>query len=293
MNSTVFFEQQDFLRRIADGWDPTEAQTWFTNEQQARGLSSRSCTFTAAITDLIVQTAESLPPTFTLDYIRLRTLQADFQSLKSRAACLQTLKAMLKSLGWNGAIPQCSYDDFFARISVLISDEALKPDQSETIGDVTLEVVREAYKLCEISKLPTAEDLDFAENYLRDSWEGKNRVFAEVKSSLCEQLHNLVEEEVEAIGNLTPVQIINRYAPEGSELVTEQVELLRMAQKIAHIAVLHWRVWASIVYKQAVGHRFQEGSVSQVRSSFSSPNTTRPSSDSERNTRRGSAAVDM
>lgn len=289
MDSTVPFEQQDFLRRIAEGWDPSEARTWLANEQEERSLPPGSSTFIAAVTDLISQDANQLPPTFTLDYVRLRNLQADFRGLKYRVTCLQTLKATLKNIKWIGTLPQSSYDNLFGRISVLMSDNLPMIDYSQRIDDAALEIVREAYKLSKNPRIPAVEDLDFAQTYLRDSCEGDNDVFEDLEVSLGDQLHRLVEREIDAIGNLTPVQIINHYTLETT-LVSEEAELLCMAQRIAHIAVLHWRVWAPMIYKQPLDPRFAEGSVSQERYS---PDATRSQSGERRTTRRGSAIVDI
>ncbi|KAK4694016.1 hypothetical protein P7C71_g3487, partial [Lecanoromycetidae sp. Uapishka_2] len=289
IDSTIPFEQQDFLRRIAEGWNPSEAHAWLSNEQRERSLSSGSSTFIAALADLISQDADRLPPTFTLDYVRLRTLQADFHSLKYRTACLETLKATLKNLKWTGAIPQSSYDNLFARIFALSSNEVLKNPHPQNISDAALEVVREAYKLSRNDRVPDKEDLTFAQDYLRDSCEGNNGVFEELEGSLGDRLHKLVEQEIDTIGNLTPVQIINHYAPQ-SKSVNERNDLLSMAQRIAHIAVLHWRIWAPMIYKQPLGPRFEEGLVSQKRRS---PDESRSRNGEMQATRRGSAVTDI
>jgi hypothetical protein len=298
VNSTVGFEQQDFLRRVAEGWDPTAAYVWLSKEQQVRRSISGSSAFVAAVTDLIVQDADSLPPTFTLDYVRLRTLQADFLSLKFRSCCLRTFQTTLKMLKWDGAVPQRSYDGLFARLSVLISNETIQNEHSSRLGDAALEIVREAYKICKITKIPAAEHLESAEKLLKDSCDRNNNVFADLESSLGNQLHKLVEHEVDTIGNLTPVQIINHYGSQASfnassKEVNEQTELLRIARRLAHIAVLHWRIWAPIIYKQPVGPRFQEGSVSYERHSNNATNPARSLSDNVQTRRRESTVADI
>lgn len=170
-----------------------------------------------------------------------------------------------------------------------MSEDASRSDHSQRIGDSALEIVREAYKISQNSKILAAKDLDFAQNYLRDSCEGDNDVFEDLEVSLGDSLHKLVEQEIDTIGNLTPVQIINHYAPE-SKFASEQAELLGMAQRIAHIAVLHWRVWAPMIYKQPLGPTFEEGSVSPGRHPS---RTIRSVSNEVCETRRGSAIADM
>lgn len=76
---------------------------------------------------------------------------------------------------------------------------------------------------------------------------------------LIAQLKDLVANEVQAIKNLSPVQILNRHTAQAkrsrvkSRVVEEPAMLRNMAQRLAHIAVLHWRVWAPILYRRCAG----------------------------------------
>lgn len=257
VDTTVAFEQKDFLRRMEEGWDVGRARTWFVKERQERGSSSGLLTLGPTITDLIINNADNLPPTFTLDYILLRTLQSIFESLVYQAACKWTFEESLRSLKWEASISQRCYDDLFARISTITSDEEARCNDSRQSEDVALEIVREAYQLCNIRKVPSAQDTDSAESNLRYSCDPSTGVFQDFKNYLADELHDLVEEEVDTIREYTPMQISNRYAPEGSiqppQTATERTELCRIAQQIAHISVLHWRVWAPILYEQPGG----------------------------------------
>ena len=260
LDSTVAFEQSDFLRRIENGWDPSEARGWLASERQRRGLPSGASTIVRAVTSMIVYDDDYLPPTFTLDYARLRTLQTQFQNLMDRAACLRTFKAMLKRLGCNAAIPATFNNDLFIRISTLTIDQ---PNRSERVADIALEVVSRAYKVCKIRHLPSSTDLEFAERHLEHNHERTNDNFSDLERLLGDQLLHLTEQEISIIGNFSPVQIVNHYQPQSSSIslvkpVTMESELLSIAQKIAHITVLHWRVWAPLIYNEPVGKKFED-----------------------------------
>ena len=265
------------------------------DEGRARISSSGCDIFITALTELISGDADNLPPTFTLDYIRLRTLQADFQSLIYRVICCKTLQAMLRYLGWSGSAPQKSYDGLFARITVLIADDSPRNTDPQRIRDSALEIVREAYRISRLSGTPTTSHLDVTETLLCNSSKGKNSLLVELATSLGEELHALVEQEIYIIGNLTPVQIINHYtigiAKEvNTTPLNKQTELLLTARRIAHIGVLHWRVWAPIIYMQPLGPRFQEGGVSHAKPSPGGATQDRSFSRNPRTIRRRSSA---
>ena len=260
LDSTVAFEQSDFLSRIENGWDPSEARAWLASERQSKGLPSGASTIVPTVTSIIVYDDDYLPPTFTLDYARLRTLQTQFQNLMDRAACLRTFEAMLRRLGCNAAIPASLNNDLFARIFTLTTD---LPNRSEQVADIALEVVSRAYKVCKMHHLPSSTDLEFAERHLQQNYERTNNNFSDLERLLGDQLLHLTEQEISIIGNFSPVQIVNRYQPQTSSKslakpVTIESELLGIAQKIAHITVLHWRVWAPLIYNEPVGKKFQD-----------------------------------
>ncbi|MCJ1279739.1 hypothetical protein MMC21_007563 [Puttea exsequens] len=239
---------------MSKGWDPSKARDWLLEEHEKRDTASRQATFTAATVDIIIEDADFLPPTLTLDYIRLRTLQSDFQDLVFRVACLRTLASTLTKLEYANSISRSSYNRLFALVSALTADGLAIHERTAHLEDVALEIVRKAYSICSIVKMPSAEDLAFAKGSLRASCERKNDVIDELKLSLSRQLHALVDREVNISDGLTPVQLMDHYVPQRLPLhrpnVTgEQKVLLCLARKIAHITILHWRVWAPLVYK--------------------------------------------
>lgn len=255
VDATVAFEQKDFLRRMTEGWDVSRARTWFVRERHGKGQPSGAMVLAPAVTKLIVTNSEHLPPTFTLDYIRLRTLQKDFEDLMYQTACRWTMEEVLSSLDWKTSIPQSAYDSLFARICIITSADETRSSALTMMEDVALEIVRIAYELCYISNLPSAKDLDFAASNLEYSSDASTSVFKDLQSYLAEDLHDMIDAEVQSTKDLTPMQIANRYVPALSvhpspQTITEQTQLRRLAQQISHISVLHWRVWGPLLYEQ-------------------------------------------
>lgn len=255
VENTIAFEQNAFLRRIADGWDVTGAQIWFGNLLKADEESGSGLwVLVKALTDAVVFYHQNFPPTFTLDYDRLRTLQFDFQTLVYQAACKRTLDQTLDFLGWTGKILPRSYTDLFLRVAVLISDQGLQYDYWQRTPPVALEVVRAAYTVCGNRELPTPKDIEFAEDCLRRCCDPKEPIFEAVRSSLALELEDKVSDEVCAIADLTPAQLTRRLLPPkpGFAVQSETEGLVHVAKRISHIAELHWRTWAPILYEQPV-----------------------------------------
>ena len=254
VDCTVAFEQKEFLHRIAGGWDVDRARAWFTNERRRSESISGFQTLNTSITAMIIANCDNLPPTFTLDYIRIRTLQIRFEHLMYQTSCRWAFEEVLDSLGWHRPIPQEAYDNIFFRTSVIISDEEPEYNPSRRAEDILLEIVREAYRLCNIHKLPTTEDMETAESNLAHVANPTTSVSEELRLYIAEDLRKVAIEEFEQAKNLTPLGLANRYAPDGPTasrpvMITEKAELLRLAQQIAHISVLHWQVWAPILYE--------------------------------------------
>ncbi|KAL6714869.1 Protein SOSEKI 1 [Lecanora helva] len=250
IDSTVEFEQKDFLDRISHGWDVTPARTWFTRQRREPRRNSGLHTLAASVADLIVGKANVLPPTLTLDYVRMRTLQLRFENLMYQAACRWTLEELVE-LRSQRSIPPQSYDDLFSRIAIITSDEESRSQPSRQTENVTLEIVREAYRVSGLHRLPMPQDLESTESNLLHASDPSTSVSNQLRRYLAEDLNELIEEELQAIKDLTPVQIATRYILNGTpdmQRVTERAELRSMAQRIAHISVLHWRVWGPIMY---------------------------------------------
>ena len=272
VEDTIAFEQTVLCRRMADGWDVMGARLWFDDLQQADGEPrSGLWALVKALTDAVVSYHLHFPPTLNLDYNRLRKLQFDFQVLVYQAACRRTLTQTLRNLGWCGKISNESFTDLFYRVAVLISDQGLQYDYWQRRDSVALEIVRAAYAVCSNRKLPSPHDVDFAEDYLHRCCDPRGPIFPLLRESLALDLGDKVDDEVCAIGDLTPEQLTRRLLPpqSGFFVQSEAEGLIHIAKRVAHIAELHWRVWGPILYQRPVhvlerelGHRapVEEGS---------------------------------
>lgn len=252
---------------------------WFHNLQEEDEESGSGLwILVKALTDAIIFYHQNFPPTFTLDYNRLRALQVDFQALVYQSACRQTLIKTLGSFGWTGNMSQSSYAELFYRVAVLISGQGLQYDYPEARGPVALEIVRVAYAICSNPKLPSSKDLEFAENHLRLCCDPRMSVFEDLRSSLAAELKDKIDDEVCALEDLTPLHLTRRLVPQqpGFVVQSEEEGLIHIAKRISHVAELHWRVWGPVLYEQPlhVGRRAL-GHTSPIEENLRSKGTSR------------------
>ncbi len=268
LDDTIHFEQKIFLRDISNGLDLTNVRAWFQHFEPETGLQtsqlfeSRLSAFLRGTIDIIISGYSSVPPTFRFDVDRIATLQMDFDVSRKQAACGQVFINTINELGWGGPPPTQAYNDLLYRISAIVEYPRSSSDQPEAFRDIALEIVRAAYELTQNEHLPEERSVEATITALLNRWDGTSAVFQELQIALHGRLIRLVDQEMAAIKDKTPLQILNYFnpAPAGPpainpygtvpEIPKQQSSLNSVAKRIAHIAILHWRVWAPILYEQ-------------------------------------------
>lgn len=279
----IRFQQRIFLHRITREPGLREAHSWFRKprrwdrenrfswfheldmvEMRDEVVRSDLAFFIHAVVDLVVSNSPNFPPTFEYDVQRLRRLQAEFQDCVRMATYgIIFIKAM-GHLGFIVSPPSEVRDKLTKDITDLTA--SLEVDSAAHYEAVTLEIVRQAHCYCGNESLPSDSLLKAMEGALRQARNPQDIEFHRVQAMQFNDLYGLVEEHVISTINLKPWSVIERlnpspldpYAPE------EDVNLPVVARRLAHILVLHWRVWAPILYLQPqepmLDHTFGEHS---------------------------------
>ena len=267
VDDTIHFEQKTFLHEISKGLDLTNVRAWFQHFDQDAVLQpsqtpdSRLSAFVHGTIDMIVGGYASVPPTFRFDVDRIAALQVEVDLSRKQAGCGQTLVNTLAQLG--GGPPSLqAYNNFLYRIAAIAEYPRFNCDQPEAFKDIALEVVRSAYDLIGIENLPEDGLIEVTINALLDRWNDETIAFQELQDGYQRALERLVEIEMAAIKDKTPLQILNYYNPtpphpltfnpHGAvlEIQNARGSLTSISKRIAQIATLHWRVWAPILYEQ-------------------------------------------
>lgn len=260
VDDTVDFEQRYFLRVMANNsaaLDLPKARAWYDEFVANSGLQelngeSRRTIFVKSIIDLVVTTtAENFPLTFMFDDERLRILQSDLQSCVCQEACIQLFKCIVHQGGWVD-LPSQDCDRLLKRIISVVGPDSSRHSWARNASAVALEIVRAVYELRNFESVPDETLLEQTEAKLRESWNLDSAAYVGVEDHLYPDLEALVKQKIEAVEHLTPLQVLNYCSPEPYDSNAEENNkpLLSIARRIAHIGVLHWRVWAPILYEQ-------------------------------------------
>lgn len=267
VDDTIHFEQKIFLREISNGLDLTNVRAWFqvvepeTEIQASQPFESLSA-FIRGTIDMIVGGYGSVPPTFRFDVDRIAILQMEFDLSRKQSACGQVFVNTLNGLGSRGLPPPQAYNTLLYRISAIAEYPRLRTLQPQAFRDIALEIVRAAYELTGNTHLPEQILIEDTTNALLHRWDEKTTVFQELHNALHEKLIRLVDQEMAAVKDKTPLQILNYFNPTPASspainpydtvpvILDVRGSLQGVAKRIAHIATLHWRVWAPILYEQ-------------------------------------------
>lgn len=270
----IRFQQKVFLYRMAREPDLRDAHSWFRTprgldhentfswfhaldlvERRDEVVRSDLAIFVNAVVDLVVSNSPNFPPTFEYDVQRLHRLQAEFQDcVRMVTYCVIFIKA-IGHLGFIVSPTREVCDNLTKDIADLTANLDAAVGSTAHFETVTLEIVRQAYRYCGNDSLPSDSLLQEMEGTLRQARNPQSIEFHQVQAILFNDLYYLVEDHVISTINLKPWSIIDRLNPMPSDPYApeEDVDLPVVARRLSHILVLHWRVWAPILYQQPWG----------------------------------------
>lgn len=252
VDDSIHFEQNNFLRKISEGWDVEGAREWFAFHcENAATEESRLMCFTRAIIDIITDHRKAFPTTLGHDVDRLLVLRTDFYMELYQEACNQAFVDTLHRMGWIGMLPSNAYSRMLGRV-VGILDKPGRRNPSDYNEEVALEVVHEAYRLCNFKALPDERLVKSARLQLQEASSPGSTMYEEIRDLLGYDLTDLVGNEVKDLIHLTPLQMLNHLnpGPLSSGTTCGMHGLITIARRTAHIVVLHWRIWGPILYEQ-------------------------------------------
>ncbi|KAI4137591.1 MAG: hypothetical protein L6R39_007195 [Caloplaca ligustica] len=248
LEDSIQYEQSQILDRMAAGWPISHERRWFEAGYEQPETEDSFLMFKESLVNLVVSHTGSFPVTFTGDYDRLYALQHDFRLCHYHAACVVAFRSTLQRLGYSrplsfGSQVQCM-QNIWAVITGLGQSFAFEPHT-----EIVLQIVTEAFHVCNILALPDSRTLF----HTTLSFEQALSATGVVHKRVWDELARIVHLEVGAIFDMTPLEILNRYDPGPSmpgEDRTKELSLDALAKRTAHVIVLHWRVWAPLLYNQ-------------------------------------------
>ena len=263
VDDSIHFEQRYFLERIAEHEDFSSALRWYGN-QDAEGLCARNGdkaqlkAFSERVVDIVIKPlrtpiATIAPKTCAFDVDRLQSLRVKFQGCIYQDLYIEASLLNLRYLGYSGTPPVKICNDLLVRIINLADPRQMVDDTHNRVTRAALEVVRRAHELCNCAEVPGEATVQTTINFIKQAQNPDLQFQQDLNHHLSDTLQILVQQELETISELTPLQILNYYAhqrlPAGQ--YESQESLLNIAKQVAHITVLHWRIWGPILYQQS------------------------------------------
>ena len=258
IDDTVHFEQTTFLQKIACGWNFSDARAWLDSgcgsELDATNAQSRLSNFVRAVIDLVSdeRLKQPWPSTLIYDVDRLMALKVDLHVALYRRACCQACEATIRAFGMTTSVSPEVYERLWTRIAAILEIEVSGQTLSINTRATTLEIVREACRVCKVVTLPEEGLVHFTEFQVDICLDLRYRESQELRDDIRKRLTEIVETEILHLMDMTPIQMLNYVSQRSRSHDTNEGTkgLLSIARRLAHISILHWRVWAPILYEQ-------------------------------------------
>ena len=261
IDDSVHFEQKYFLKRIAAGTiNVAQARDWYATAVQNErynldASNTHLAAFARSIIVMVMSNDVDLPTTFTFDVDRLQLLHVQIQKCMFQVICREAFIQCLSGIGYFATPSMDACSNLIQRVSNVSGRYSTDNSGNDRINDVALEIVREAYRVRALDSLPDEALVERTQGYLSYALQRDSHILQNLEDWLCIELEDMVNGELEQISKLTPLQLLDRYAHSRNRVTSTSAikgpdDLQVIAQQIAHITVLHWRVWGPILYLQ-------------------------------------------
>ena len=242
------------------------AVTWFANlnlgENSTENPRSASylSVFAQGIVDVVSERCDYVPFTLALDINRILDLRSQFRRLLSGIAVEQVFDDFTKSLpGWH-SVDQASYQKSLGELLDLTNNATAQCQSGiecdhffdhVSVQNISTSIAYIAYGLLTPTRKPTEETLAKVEKSLRFWSDTKHPGAAEKRLTTEHELANAVKRQIYPLISLTPLQIRERVKAykDVKQGCDRQRVLDYVSCKIAHIAILQWRVWGPVLYE--------------------------------------------
>ncbi|KAF2636000.1 hypothetical protein P280DRAFT_410479 [Massarina eburnea CBS 473.64] len=220
----------------------------------------------AVVANLFSQDASELPDTFYLDYERIRVLKSEVDELTHFEICFDMFAQCLKDWGFNGPIPAPAQNQLRTALSAMVGEGTSRAPHSWLYHSeaLSLEIHRQATLLSGRPFVYNHHDLQRANVQLRRALQEKfstysvrgRNAFVPLVSACIHKHFNSSPSDLfshlvvpaPAPGPLAQALAAPSVLQQSLNTFTPLDRLVDVTQRVAHIVLLHWRVWGSIAY---------------------------------------------
>ncbi|KAJ9251374.1 hypothetical protein DTO207G8_5477 [Paecilomyces variotii] len=269
IEDTVPFLQEYFMKRMATLDFPVESsRIWYLNLRRRELLSledrSKIDSFWPigvlfrGLSDMLLQfdSPRAFPKTFQFDSGRLWQLRADLQNLINLDICWYIFDVYVQSQ--QGYMPSQAetYATFRSRIWPLLegNDDGYREASrwQGNISSVALEIARMASVVCHRDDMVCDDVIAPIERALEWHLSHESSVFQLFQTAAREKLLERIFSFAKKYLHMSPLAICESQRPlqsqYGGSVSQRHMDMDFIAMRLAHMVVLHWRVWAPILY---------------------------------------------
>ena len=255
VNESTRCEQRYFSDRVSQGLlDVEGSKDWYYKtvpQQNTIDLIAGDCKqyeLASRVLELVVNPPDELVPTFVYDRDRLRTLNHDYQVVFFQKVIRAAFERLLRNLGSNAKLTTESMQKLTYRVCRVQPNLLSKEPRRLPLDTIILEITRTAYEFCGISILPQDLHLLHVKHSIDEAMSGGSVLHHHLEQGLLEELELNLQWEVNTIRGMSPLQMSYHLNPKPYSNPADQDLLRSLVQRVAHISVLHWRVWSPTFY---------------------------------------------
>jgi hypothetical protein len=265
---TINFQKRYNDHRIGLGkLNPDVSRIWLEQEYDTQSLiEGTSLTYLDALTHAILRdllfcsSTTSLTSTFYLDLDRLRTVRVDMHNMICHRICGDVFVNLLGCGASRFEVPK-ALASLRASLTAIVGSQGL---WTERVENIAAEIVRLALTLEGRAHPYDADLIGLAERKLQEDLEATSSAFCMHAQDMLDRLLPKTRECVNAHCRLPAIELQEALVPAlpiapthsfGMGAVCEPVMTARptdpdddLVRRFSHVIVLHWQVWADLVY---------------------------------------------
>ncbi|PGH36305.1 hypothetical protein GX50_00810 [[Emmonsia] crescens] len=220
------------------------------------GLFSNLCSFDSTIL---------FPSSFALDFDRLYNIRNNIETFVMLQVCCQVFNRVVR--GVNGDISSATYCSLQSRVLSIIQYGEQTGRENDTFGsapiaqfqsnipNIALEIARVAQMMQDGSSRVTYPDeriIHFVSNQLHPF---EHRLFWDVRDRVQQELQSITIDFAKQYWCMSALDIADSQHLRQPDYVSlpQVPDIQYLGKRLAHIGVLHWRVWAPLLYSPEDG----------------------------------------
>lgn len=207
-------------------------------------------------------TPDGLPDTFDPDAERLWQLRALLQNAINLEICWYIFEAYIHSQRRYLPAPTQTYATFRSRIGTLMEEnEDCTRGSSRwlrNVRDIALDIAQLASTECGGDATVSDDVIAPIEASLEWHLSNEQGLFQHFQRSLREKLMEATLRTAKRYLNMSPLAICESQRLRTATSADQHYDIERISMRLAHIGVLHWRVWAPLLYVRESVHPTEE-----------------------------------